>query len=296
MNAGKNHWATGAYLATMAPLYPCMRVIPTTTESGFTKDVAMRRNADNNAWITDGLGKHLHAHNTDADGGLLVDMERPNMGNLLRWLGNTYKASDFFIDKSGTLADATDEISGSIGRIKIEAGTTLNGYANIRKFGVTIDFNNPSAFETRLEHNGATTNYLWRAGISAEMINLANDTTQQSYGLEACSASGANILIYSCSPPVRSTVSSGYAIDTTSHTWYVVCDPTTPNIVVTRDADFANSVTKTSDIPITGNGQSACLFGAGIKTTLGSETKIIRYTGTVVMGRYGTTGWKWLAS
>jgi hypothetical protein len=296
VNSKMTTWADAAYLSTLAPLYPCMRIVPTTTGFGFTKDIGMRRNADNNAWILDGMGKHLHSKDTDVDGGLLVDIELVNFGITLRNLHTDYVAKDFYVEKSGTNADATDDIStgtGTAGRIKIEAGTTLNGYANIRRPGLNLDFAQKSAFEARLEHNGATTNYLWRSGVSGEMINDANDPTNPSYGIEACSASGTSILIWSCDSTTRSTLSSGYAVDTTNHTWILQHDPNTPNLVLTRDADFANSVPKVSNIPVSGISKTSCNHTSGMKTT-DTVTKILRWHGYVIIGRVGNATWKWL--
>lgn len=285
-------FADANYLQSEATLYPCMSVIATSTGFGFKKDRRRRRSADNDNWIEEDLTIHLHDANTDEAGGLLTNIEQHNLGNNLRVLRNIYNANNFIIQSSGTGAGVTNETSGSVGRIKIEAGTTSGGYADASEYGVPLSFSNDSAIMMLLEHNGLLTNYVMRAGINAEMINLSNSTTQQSYGIEACSASGSNVLIWSCKPPNRSTLISGYTHDALLHSWYLRHIIANAEIVLTRDIDFANSVSKTDDIPISGITQSKSLYGMGMKTTAASASKILRFYGAVIYAAYGDTLWK----
>lgn len=286
-------WGTSAYLSTLSPLFPCMRVIPTDTGAGFIKDEPMRRDSDNTIWLPDGIAKHLHDADSNPAGGLLTEVEQANQGNALRALYNVYNANEFYAQTTGTGAAVANELSSSIGRIRIEAGTSTNGYADASLFGIPLGFDRDSAIHMILEHEGVTTNYICRAGINAEMINLANNTAQASYGKENCSASGNNELIWSCKPPTRTTVSTGYAVDANIHSWFLQHSVADVKIYLTRDIDHANKVFKNTDIPVSSYTESRTLFGMGMKTTTSSASKILRFYGATVFGSYGDPIYRW---
>ena len=280
------------YLFNEFITYPCASVIPTSTGHGFVKDRRRRRNADNSDWIEEDLTKHFHDDETDDAGGSFSEIERRNLGNTMRWLNNTYNVNDFIAEVSGTSAAVANELSGDIGRIRIEAGTSLNGYANAQVFGVPMAFSQNSAFLVMVEHEGNLTSYLLKIGYNAENINVANDTTQPKYGIESCSASGSNVLLFSCKPPNRSTLISGYTHDQNIHSWYVQHILADNKIYLTRDVDFPNTVFKDSDIPIAGSSVSARLFSMGMKSSIASASKILRYYGGVAGATYGDPLWQ----
>lgn len=284
-------FADANYLQSEAILYPCMSVIPTSDGFGFVKDRRKRRNAENTDWIEEDLTKHLHHANSDEAGGLLSDIELQNQGNTLRALLNTYNKNIFYPQVSGTGAEIVDNVSGTVGRVAITAGTTTNGYANGSVFGVQMDFQNDSALMMAFELEGTLTNYLMKAGIAAEMINDVNSTTQESYGIESCSASGTNILIFSCKPPSRSTVISGYTADNDLHSWFLRHSVANGSVFLDRDIDFANTVEKTDDIPISGRTPYKALYGNGIKTT-NTTSKSLWFYGATILGSYGATIWR----
>jgi hypothetical protein len=280
------------YLFNEATLYPCMSVIPTSTGFGFVKDRRRRRNADNSDWIEEDLTKHFHDDETDDAGGSFSEIERRNFGNTSRWLNNTFNVNDYVAEVSGTGAAVANEISGDIGRIRIEAGTTLNGYANAQVFGVPQSFAQNSAFMAMVEHEGNLTSYIMKLGLNAENINVANDTTAPKYGVEACSASGSNVLLFSCKPPTRSTLITGYTHDVNLHSWYVQHILADNKIYLTRDVDFPNTVFKDSDIPISGKTVLAKYWQMGMKSTVASASKILRWYGGAAGGTYGEDLWQ----
>ena len=261
---------------------------------GYVKDQPYFISTDGNTTIPVGVKKHAHSKDTDAEGGLMIEQFLANIGNLQLYFGQQFIDTDFYKDISGTGATVATVVTSNSAYVNVEAGTSTNGYANVRKIGNAIDFAKKSAFMARAELNGTIANYLLRLGIDAEMVNDANDATTRSYGIEACSGQ-TNWQCWSCNGTTRSIVATSYAVDTSIHTWMAQHYPAVPNIIYTRDNDTANAVTKTTEIPTGSIGVPSHMFGAGVKTTTSSQTKQWRMRGIAVYGGIGTTGWKWYA-
>ena len=101
LNAKLYHWTDALTLSNMA-YTPCMRVVPTTTGYGFTKDTALRRNADNDNWLVDGLAKHTHTEDTDLEGGALSEVLFANMGQIIDINLMHAHASAYYTSSTGT--------------------------------------------------------------------------------------------------------------------------------------------------------------------------------------------------
>jgi hypothetical protein len=278
------------------PKIPGQFFLPRDSGHGYTKNSPMYLSVDGDIMIALGLKKHTHSMDTDLEGGLMIEEFLANMGNLDVFLGTSWKATDFLQEVSGTGAAVADEVSGSSADTKLTAGTSTNGYANIKRFGVAMDFSKKSGFIARYELTGTIANYLLRLGIDAERLDLANDATQQSYGIEACSGQ-TNWQTWSCDGTTRSNTATSYAVDTNANVWMAQHDPTEPEIIFTKSLDLgANQVTKTSDIPVSGISASQSLWAAGIKSTTTSQSKDLKHRGVIVLANIGLTGWKWYAT
>jgi hypothetical protein len=272
---------------------PGQFMLPTNDGNGFSKNVPCFRDVDDAENIISlGVKKHTHAGDTEAEGGLLGNAFINNVGNLHTWFGNTFIDTDFFKNTNGTGALVQTTTTATTAYVECDTGTSTDGYANIRKMGLTLDFGKYSVFSARMELNGTIANYVLRSGVNGEMINNANDPTTKSYGIEACSGQ-TNWQTWSCDGTTRSTVATSYAVDTSIHTWLALHDPTVPNIQFSRDVDTANTVTKTSNIPTSGGTDTVSLFSSGVKSTTSSQAKEWRFRGAVVYGFVGTSGWKW---
>lgn len=268
--------------------------LPRTSGHGYTKNVPFFVDVDGVTEIPLGIKKHSHSIDVDSDGGLMINQFLDNIGNLDIYLGNTFSSMDYIIEVSGTGAIVNDGLTTS--NVELVTGTAVNGYANIHRKGVAMDFGKPSAFMHRFEYEDTIANYLFRTGIAAERVDLANDPTQRSYGVEGCSAQ-SNFQCWSCNGTTRSTTSSSYPVDSNSNAWMAQHDPTIPNIVFTKNVDFgANQVTKTSDIPTGGSTNSTSYWGAGIKSTIVSQSKRLLNRGVVLIGSVGISEWKWYNS
>lgn len=278
------------------PKVPGQFFLPRDSGHGYVKNSPMFLSVDGDVMIAIGLKKHAHSMDTDPEGGLMIEEFLGNIGNLDVYLGNSWSTSDFHAEVSGTGAAVATEISGSNANTKLTSGTSTNGYANIKRFGVSLSFAKKTAFMARYELTGTIANYLLRLGIDAERLDLANDPTQQSYGIEACSGQ-TNWQTWSSDGTTRSNTATSYAVDTNANVWMAQHDPTEPEIVFTKNLDLgANQVTKTSDVPVSGAAASQSLWAAGIKSTTTSQSKDLKHRGVVVIANMGLSGWTWYAT
>jgi len=275
------------------PKIPGQFFLPRDSGHGYTKNQPFFLSVDGDVNIPLGIKKHSHSMDTDLDGGLMVEEFLGNIGNLDVYLGNTFTVNDYILEYSGTGALAS-ESSGA--GIDMTTGTANNGYANIRRKGVPIDFSKKSAFVTRFEYEDTIANYLFRQGIKAERVDLANDPTTKSYGIEGCSAQ-TNFQCWSCNGTSRSVTPTSYAVDSVDNVWMAQHNPGDVEIIYTKSVDFgSNQVTKTSDIPVSGAGSSTNYYSAGIKTTTTSQSKRLFHRGVIVVANIGLAEWKWYAT
>src|SRR6185503_5145809 len=146
------------------PKIPGQFFLPRDTGNGFTKNQPCFLSVDGDVIIPLGLKKHTHSHNTDIDGGLMVEEFLDNMGNLNVYLGESFIKNDFYPEVSGTGAQVIDTVTGVSYYVEMDSGTATNGIANIKRPGIGIDFSKKSGFICRYELNGTIANYLLRMG------------------------------------------------------------------------------------------------------------------------------------
>lgn len=254
-------------------------------------------------WFNDvynvlGLKKHYHDSDNDDVGGEFAEMFIRNIGNTLCAFYNTYNKTIFFTNTSGTGAEVIDEISGSLAYVSLESGTDNNGYSNGRIFGVPMGFDKASAYQTRIEHEGNLTDYNIKFGINAEVINLTNNISQESYGNESCPAD-TKMLAWSCDGVSRTTDPTAFDHDQNIHVWTALHEPAQSQIRWIRDVDFTaqNILTKGDEVPISGKTEEHTLFGIGVKANAASAEKKLRFYGANIFGRYATNiSWRWAYS
>lgn len=268
------------------PKKPGKPYIPTSTGGGLEQDVPVFYSTlDNGQYIPFGNKSHYHTADNDSSGGLYYQLPVKNIGAYLLWIGQNFNVNQFYVETNGTGAAVTNDVNGTTGRIKVESGTSLDGYANIRIMSVPMSYAFDSSIIVRVEHSGALTNYLFRAGVAGERVIDSNDPTQRSYGIEACPAD-AKMLIWSADGSTRSTIPTVFDYDTSIHYWLLRHRPSLPKIFGNRDVDFTtgNTAEKTNNIPTSGSTPTRALFSAGMKSTVSSASKILYYRGAVIAG------------
>ena len=210
MNMGSTQKMTGTEIAAVvsADVEPGVLIYCTETGSGFTANNLYQRNEDNTAYDIVGLKGHTHV---DAEtGGDIVEIEEANIARSLVFDKRWSRASDYWplIVSSGTVTEDS-----TFGFVKLSSGTTSGGSATISGGGArTMWFQQPSTFECVMRVSSST-NFQVKVGVRAEDINGGN-LTPRKYGIEGCSTSGTNWLIFSSDGTTRSTLSTSAPVAT----------------------------------------------------------------------------------
>ena len=267
---------TGAGIAdiTSSEIEPGVLVFCKETGSGYTEGNLYERNVDNTGFDTVGLKSHLH---TGADsGGTQADANISNISttytNDKRWA----RANAWYqtIVSTGSIADVP-----AGGYISLQTGTTSGGSATMGDGGgVRPVFSQRIAFMTIL-FSSLSTNFQVKLGIAAEDINAGN-LTPAKFGMEACSSTGTNWLIFSSDGTTRSTIATSAPVNVLRK-YELIC---TPGTSIEFYVDSVLTATKTTNIPSTGpvaafNDQ----FRVGIKNTA-AENKELRFYGVLTEG------------
>lgn len=294
-NAKTTIWTDALTLSNL-PTTPCMRVIPTTTGYGFEKDVAKRRNADDDGWLSDGMAEHLHASDTDLDGGSLGEIYFANMGqvfdiNLMHAIAANIKT---VVSGAGSsVSDVINQTTSSY--MKFTTGTANGGLARFLVYGIMPWFGARMKYQVAFE-NTLATNMLFRLGVGGEQVDVSNDSRRK-FGIEGCSSApeGTVILIFSADNVSRTTQASTDNIVESGGNGYIVQHSPSLNIKMIK-GNLDNVTTKSNNIPSSGSisgisGDDMAVLKGGIKTTIVSESKDLRIWGQRLIGYVDDFRW-----
>ena len=227
------------------------------------------------AWEQEGLVKHTHTDQDD--GGVLADTLLPNIPTTINLDKRWSKSNAFWttLTSGGTVTD-----DAAVGRIQLQTLTTSGGAAQISDGGSRkLTFTKPSAFEITIDMT-SNTNFTAKCGVSSEDIGVANTNTSK-YGIEGCSSSGTNWLIFSANGTLRSTVTTTSPVVTTTKTYRV------EHYVGDKVSLFIDGVfiqDKTNEIPATGVTTLNNLYKAGVKNSAVENKILNHYGGPQVVG------------
>ena len=226
-----------------------MIVFCTQTSSVFIAGETYRRNLDNNSWET-------------FDTVSAVD----SVDDLISELGTVHAEKDMspvpanfnqILATGGTIT--YDPNNG----VQINTNTSVGGNATIERAGVRISFGANSSFQVKLRVTSSTNFTRCRVGIGAETASENNITNVRKYGMEGCSSSGVNWLVFSCSGTNRTTISTATPVATAAHTSYRVSNNLSD---ITFRVGTATSAVKTTDLPTTFTTANQ-FFRAGLQNT-----------------------------
>lgn len=283
---------TDTNLFNMTDKIPGQFLLPRTTGNGFTKNVPVFRSVDDaNTLIPVGLTTHHHGQYTASEGGALADILFYNIGNVFAFLGSNFMKATFWTEVSGAGSSVQEEINTDAGELHLESGTASGGYANIRILSNTIDLAYMSIFMTRCTYNGPFTTYLSKFGVNCEQISEANSNSRKSYGWEACSGN-SNWQCFSCDGTTRSTTSASFAVDGADDVFEAQHYPGIPQIQFKRNHNTGTTVTKSNNIPTSGNTSTSRAYQMGITSTAASATRVMHYKGSVLFGTQAGD-WQW---
>ena len=98
--------------------------------------------------------------------------------------------------------------------VQINTNTTSGGNATVERAGVQLSFAAKSSFQVKLRVTSSTNLTRCRVGIGAELASETNITNIRKYGIEGCSSSGVNWLVFSATATNRTTLSSASPVAT----------------------------------------------------------------------------------
>ena len=170
--------------------------------------------------------------------------------------------------------------------VQINTNTTVGGNATAERAGVQLSFAAKSSFQVKLRVTSATNLTRCRVGIAAELATEANITNTRKYGMEGCSSSGVNWLVFSASATNRTTLSSASPVATAAHTSYRVSNNISD---VTFRVGSVTAIVKTTDLPTTFRTDNK-FFRAGLQNTA-AENKQMFLAGLAWAGTVLDAGW-----
>ena len=185
-----------------------------------------------------------------------------------------------YVNSAGTITYAADN------GVQINTNTTVGGNATVERAGVQLSFAEKSSFQVKLRVTSATNFTRCRVGIGAELASEANITNIRKYGIEGCSSSGVNWLVFSANTTTRTTLSSASPVATAAHTSYRVSNNISD---VTFRVGTTNLVVKTTDLPTTHRTDNK-FFRAGLQNTA-AENKQMFLAGLAWAGTVFDAGW-----
>lgn len=185
-----------------------------------------------------------------------------------------------YVNSAATITYAADN------GVQINTNTTVGGNATVERAGVQLSFADKSSFQVKLRVTSATNLTRCRVGIAAELASEANITNIRKYGIEGCSSSGVNWLVFSANTTTRTTLSSASPVSTAAHTSYRVSNNLSD---VTFRVGTTNVIVKTTDLPTTHRTDNK-FFRAGLQNTA-AENKQMFLAGLAWAGTVFDAGW-----
>jgi hypothetical protein len=272
------HVGTGTELQNLSPKYPGMPVFCILDGAGLIGGAAYIRAPDNQSWIPLGVSQHTHNADTDASGGRFANVVFDNLENIF-WISKPIpKATNFITTTSG--GTVTD--NAAKGAVTLFTTATAGNYADCLDYGVNFSYASKLKMIVKM-YVDAGTYVTCKVGSGMEHIASANDISRK-IGYEVCDTVGStrNWEVTSSDGAIRSTSTSQAAVSKqTAHAYKVLF---TPFQSVQFYEDGTLSITKTTNIPNSGNSNETNIFRAGIKTNNGTGKNLFLF-GYVMTGQ-----------
>ena len=249
-----------------------MIVFCTQTSSVFIAGETYRRNLDNNSWETFDT-----VSTVDSVDDFITDMGTVHAE---KDMSPTRAKFNEYLGTGGTV------IQSVINGVQVNTNTSVGGNATIERAGVSLSFAAPSSFQVKLRVTSSTNFTRCRVGIVAETALENNITNTRKYGIEGCSSSGVNWLVFSASATNRTTISTATPVATAGHTSYRVSNNLSD---ITFRVGTATSAVKTTDVPNTFRSDHR-FFRAGLQNTA-AENKQMFLAGLAWAGTVDDPGW-----
>lgn len=277
------HVMKGVDMPTYAPKYDGMHVWcseDTPGGSGFIRGTAYVWDGLLGQYLGSSGGRHRHDADSEAAGGLYVDILRSNIGKYLIEDLMEPTIGQFHIVKSGSAVESNDTVSG---RIRLNTGGVNASTVNASRSGLSLDLARPIEFAFKGYVN-ANTFLSTRMGVAMESVTEGPSDLAK-FGLEGCSstATGVNWDVISATDALssRSVWTSPETIIRGGPQFYRLA------FIPGQSVTFAVNgsvpiVTKNTNIPAGGRTSHHRTFTAGIKTNDTTAKSLFMYGGRVV--------------
>lgn len=274
LNTSTYHRMTGLEMEALSSTDTVsgMIVFCTQNSSVFIAGETYRRNLDNNSWETFDTVSAV-----DSVDDFITDMGTVHAE---KDMSPTRGKFNEYVNTGATIAYTADN------GVTLNTNTTVGGNATIERAGVQLSFAANSSFQVKLRVTSSTNFTRCRVGMGAELASENNITNIRKYGIEGCSSSGVNWLVFSASATARTTISTATPVATAAHTSYRVSNNLSD---ITFRVGTATSAVKTSDLPNSFRTDNK-FFRAGLQNTA-AENKQMFLAGLAWAGTVSDAGW-----
>ena len=274
LNTSTYHRMTGLEMEALSSTDTVsgMIVFCTQNSSVFIAGETYRRNLDNNSWETFDTVSAV-----DSVDDFITDMGTVHAE---KDMSPTVEKFNRYVNTGGTITYAADN------GVQINTNTTVAGNATLERAGVQLSFAANSSFQVKLRVTSSTNFTRCRVGMGAELASENNITNIRKYGIEGCSSSGVNWLVFSASATNRTTISTATPVATAAHTSYRVSNNLSD---ITFRVGTATSAVKTTDLPTSFRTDNK-FFRAGLQNTA-AENKQMFLAGLAWAGSVLDAGW-----
>lgn len=282
------HILKGSEMPTYAPKYDGMHVWCSEDGNTFVRGTGYVWDALLGQYKGSSGGKHTHSADTEASGGLYVDILRANLAKYFvvdlidPVLGN------FNIVKSGS---ATESYEVATSRNRFNTGATNASTINASVGGLALDLSKPIEFGFK-GFVDANTFISTRMGVAMESV-VDGPSDLSKFGLEGCSSTstGVNWDVISATGALssRTVWTSAETLLRSAPKYYRLAF--TPGQSVTFAVDGSVPiVTKNTNVPAGGRTSAVNNFTSGIKTNNTTPKSLYLY-GTRVIGTINDLTW-----
>lgn len=280
------HILKGVEMPGYAPKYDGMHVWCSEDGSSFVRGTGYVWDALLGQYRGSSGGRHKHDADTEAAGGLYVDILQANVAKYLSLEVASLGDVDTVASGSATASNET-----ATGRRRFNTGTTNASTINTSRSGLALDLAKPIVFSFK-GFVDANTFISTRMGVSMESV-ADSPADASKFGLEGCSSSSTpvnwDVISATGALSSRTIQTSSETLLRSAPKHYKLVF--TPGQSVTFAVDGSVPiVTKSSNVPAGGRTSGINTYTAGIKTNNTTAKSLYVYWGRIV-GTISDTAW-----
>jgi hypothetical protein len=270
---------TGAEIAAVPLTNPATVFVSTTTESGYTENTMYITKADLSGRVAVARA-HNHSSASDTDGGDIYDVWVANAGQKMAVGPRFTRPGNFghIAIQSGAAPSSThiDTFLGTnVLHTRLKTTTTNNFWTQVYDGGLALSWANKVEWRIKMSVKMAAvptdnlSNFLWRAGVNMETVDVAGNGTENRMGMEGCSSDPSANLRYICANTGGTRTNADGGVTPKDIRGYQMQYTPGTNIIAKDSSGNITSIT--SNVPASGSIASDRELRYGIKTTAAAE-------------------------